>query len=209
MEIFGRKSVGYFQTCGKSIVTVDDCKIRIRHKARNCRCFCFNDIEVVRIFNDVILCRTDACIGFELNETDLLKKIQCSCFIGAVVGYKNLGAFGNIFKRSSFASVNAVRFIMDRSDCFKVRVMVLVEVLHIRSVLEVVGVEIAAFNVLVRENVIGVFLDFEGVTLCCEVFLYKVENLGVRSRRCTDFDGLVVGLGAACEAEESKHENKC
>ena len=63
--------------------------------------------------------------------------------------------------------------------------MVLVEVLHIRSVLEVVGVEIAAFNVLVRENVIGVFLDFEGVTLCCEVFLYKVENLGVRSRRCT------------------------
>ena len=142
----------------------------------------------MRIFNDVILCRTDACIGFELNETDLLKKIQCSCFIGAVVGYKNLGAFGNIFKRSSFASVNAVRFIMDRSDCFKVRVMVLVEVLHIRSVLEVVGVEIAAFNVLVRE---------------------KVENLGVRSRRCTDFDGLVVGLGAACEAEESKHENKC
>ena len=64
-----------------------------------------------------------------------------------------------------------------------------VEVLQIRNVLEVVGVDLAALHDVVRLDVVGELLDVEGDVLRGQDLLGDGEDLGVRGGRCGDGDG--------------------
>ena len=63
-----------------------------------------------------------------------------------------------------------------------------VEVLEIREMLEVIGVELAAVYNVVRLNVVGIFLDVKRNILILENILYNCQNFGVRCGRSRDSD---------------------
>ena len=79
---------------------------------------------------------------------------------------------------------------MDSADGNDVSVVLGVEVVEIRSVLEVVGINLAAFNDLVGDYVVCVLLDVESDVLLGKDILCNCEDLGVRSGRSGDRDGL-------------------
>ena len=59
-----------------------------------------------------------------------------------------------------------------------------VEVVKVGCVLEVVCVTFAAFNYIVRNDIIRENIDFQRDVFFCEDFLYFSEYLGVRCGRC-------------------------
>ena len=64
---------------------------------------------------------------------------------------------------------------------------------EVRCMLEIVSIELAVGQRLVRQNIIVVYLDIEGVALFFKYGLDVFEYLAVRCGSRTDDDGLVGG----------------
>lgn len=92
-------------------------------------------------------------------------------------------------KAGLLAAVEAHRLHVDDQNGDEVRAVLGVEVIQIRNVLEVVGVNLAALHDVVRLDVVGELLDVEGDVLRGQDLLGDGEDLGVRGGRCGDGDG--------------------
>ena len=74
-------------------------------------------------------------------------------------------------KRSLFAAVDAHGFNMDRADGNDIGAVFGVEVIEVRNMLEVVGIDFAAVNNVVGLYIIGEFFDVEGDAFSARISL--------------------------------------
>ena len=84
---------------------------------------------------------------------------------------------------------------LDRRD--QIGIVLFVEVVQIRDVLEVVRIQIALDQRGVRGDVVGELNDLERPARLREHVLGRVQDLRVRCGRCADRDGLVVRAARA------------
>ena len=88
------------------------------------------------------------------------------------------------------------------------RTVVLVEGIKVGLMLEVVGVYIAAFGCIVRNDIVVHDLDFKRIAFGFERFNALFENFSVRRRACRYFNNLVVFFAAA-GSEYRCREKRC
>lgn len=92
-----------------------------------------------------------------------------------------LHLFVQCVKCCLLAAVKTHRLNMDNCDRDNVCTVFLVEVIKVRSVLEVVCVNLTVFNNVVRLNVIRKFFDVKRNALCGKDFLCYVKDFLMRS----------------------------
>ena len=92
-------------------------------------------------------------------------------------------------QRRLTTAVQAQRLYVNLCHRYEVRAVLGIEVVQIRNVLEVVGIDFAAFDDVVRYDVIGVLDDLQRDTLLSENLLRNLQNLGVRSGGSRYLDG--------------------
>ena len=66
----------------------------------------------------------------------------------------------------------------------------LIEIFEIRGVLEIVSVDLSAFNDIVGLNIVGKFLNFKGNIFFCKNILSNCQDLCVGSGRRRNGNGL-------------------
>ena len=113
--------------------------------------------------------------------------------------------FFDCVKAGLFAAVDAHRFYMDSADGNNMSAVFCVEVVKVRSVLEVVCENIAAVNNLIGLYIVGKLNDFEGDVFLGKDVLRYLEDFCVRSGRsrngnCLSFKSLVVNGGVKAVA---------
>ena len=75
---------------------------------------------------------------------------------------------------------------MDSGNLYDVSAVFRIEIVKIRSVLEVVGVNLAAFNYIVGLNIIGEFLDVKSNVFLGKYFLCYRKYLGMGRGRSSN-----------------------
>ena len=79
---------------------------------------------------------------------------------------------------------------MDGSCTYQFGAVLLIKGIQIWLMLEIVGIQIAAIQRLVRNYIIGVLLNLQIISLGCHHRLGRLQNLRVGSRAGAYHDGL-------------------
>ena len=132
----------------------------------------------------------------QVDQALLLQQQQRAGLVGVVRRDDDGRAVLQLGQVGNALAVDAERLIVDRRGDCQMRAVCLVEAVEIRGVLEVVRVQLAAFQRLVRQNVIVKHHDLQLPALGGEGVLHLLEDLGVRGGACADGDDLVGGVGA-------------
>ena len=88
----------------------------------------------------------------------------------------------DVFKACGFAAVNAHGLYMDGGNGYDMCAVFPVEIVHVRYMLEVVGIQLAALYHVVGLYVIGEFHNFKGNVLRSQDFLRDGKDFRVRGR---------------------------
>ena len=149
------------------------------------------------------------CAFGKNDQAFLREQKQRAGLVGVVRRNEDLRSARKVLQGGNGVAVQAERFVVDGAGGDQRRVVGFVEAVQIRSVLEVVRVEVAVLEVVVRQNVVVVGDDLERVALGGEVCLHLFKDLGVRRGARSDADGLAVAAGASCEESRRENEDGC
>ena len=121
-----------------------------------------------------------------------MEQQQRAGFVGRIVGHGDGRAIGDVAQVSALAGVDAQGLEVNRTGGNQIGAVVLVEVEQIGQMLEVVRIQIARFQCLVGQDVVGELFDLKLNALLGEEGLDGLENLGMGSGRRADdeLDGL-------------------
>ena len=85
-------------------------------------------------------------------------------------------------KRALLSAVETERFNVDCRRGYDVGLVLCVKVIEIRLVLEVVSINLAAVNNIVRLNIVGELFDVKRNVFLCENLFCNFKDFRVRSR---------------------------
>ena len=154
----------------------------------------------MRVLNDVLLGGCEAGAVLQCDDAVGLKQLQRSGLIGGIVRHCDLCTVLDVRKVSALAGIDAERLIVDGTHRYDMGVVLCIEIIKIRLVLEVVGLDLSVLYCQVRLYIVIVGNHLNVYALGCQGLLCGLENLSVGAGRCTDLDGygLCVLLCSCC-----------
>ena len=92
------------------------------------------------------------CIRDRRDDAQILEQGQRAGLVGGVIRHGNGSAVRNILQVRGFAGIDAHRLIVHSARAYQLGAVFLVEILQIREMLEIVGIQIAGIDVYKRQG---------------------------------------------------------
>ena len=188
--------IGYGISCLQCIVTVSYYECNFIFDTGNLCCFQLLDLDVLRVFFDILDSCLKSCSVFQSDHTVVLEKQKCSCFVCSIVRNCDRIAIFQIIKSFFFARIDSKWLIVDSACIYEVCSLLFVEVVKIRNMLEIVRIKISALYYKVWLYIIIKYRNFQIPSFFLEDWFCFFQNLCMRCCRSCYFDGSFLCISA-------------
>ena len=149
----------------------------------------------MRVRDDIGLRRVDAGALLQLNDAGRLQEEQRAA-VRSVIRERDRSAVLDVLQILALAGIKTDRFDMDRGQGEEVSLMLLLEVIEIRLMLEEVRVNRLVFQSRVRLDIIVELDNLQRDAFFLEVLRGNLQKISVRDRSRADLDGDIAGSSA-------------
>ena len=150
----------------------------------------------MRVRDDIGLRRVDAGALLQLNDAGRLQEEQSAAAVRGVIRDRDRSAVLDVLQILALAGIKTDRFEMDRGQGEEVSLMLLLEVIEIRLMLEEVRVNRLVFQSRVRLDIIVELDNLQRDAFFLEVLRGNLQKISVRDRSRADLDGDIAGSSA-------------
>lgn len=150
----------------------------------------------MRVRDDIGLRRVDAGALLQLNDAGRLQEEQSAAAVRGVIRDRDRSAVLDVLQILALAGIKTDRFDMDRGQGEEVSLMLLLEVIEIRLMLEEVRVNRLVFQSRVRLDIIVELDNLQRDAFFLEVLRGNLQKISVRDRSRADLDGDIAGSSA-------------
>ena len=123
------------------VVAVDDGQVQILKGSRKLRCFNLGNVQVLRIFLNIVLRRVDAGICLQFDQSLCFQKQQSPCLVRRIIRDADGCSVLKGIERFCLAGINAEWLIMDGSGRNQIRSVFLIVLIQVRLMLEIIRIQ--------------------------------------------------------------------
>ena len=171
------QGVLYLEACLNGVVAVYDRRVHVLKGAGQLGCLNLLDAEILGVLGYIQHGSGEGDALLELDEALSLQQKQRAGFVCAVVGYGDGAAVGDSGEVRGLACVDAEGLVVYFAYRYQMGAVLLVEVLEVRGMLEVVGVQIPLLQCGVGQHIVGELHHLKVIARRLELILYSIEYL--------------------------------